>query len=102
MRSTSAFRAEYDHWWSSACSVHPEYEWRRRKTSNGGIQIVKQCLCCGHIMANPRKHSPDDIYLAEIDWELNDRYHAARSADLDAIHQKHAAMQYALVTSSQN
>jgi len=52
-------------------------------------------------MANPRKHSPEDAYLQEIDLKLRQSYQAARSAELDAIYQKHGAMQHALVTSTE-
>jgi hypothetical protein len=49
-------------------------------------------------MSNPRKHSPEDIYLDEIDCDLNARYVASRHAELDAIVQKYAATAHTFVS----
>jgi len=98
LRTSAEFRDEHNHWMNSACTTHDDYDWRRRRIAGGGIQIARQCLRCGHIMSNPRKHSPEDIYLDEIDCDLNARYVASRHAELDAIVQKYAATAHTFVS----
>jgi hypothetical protein len=96
VRYTPEFAADYKQWLAEECS-HRDIEWRRRTISNGHIQISKQCICCGHVMAGPRKHSPDDINLQATDTGLAAAYEARRSAALDVIFEKHAKTQNSLV-----
>ncbi|MBU0833250.1 MAG: hypothetical protein KKH33_12825 [Alphaproteobacteria bacterium] len=99
VRYTPEFAADYLQWRAEECN-HQDVDWRRRTISNGHIQISKQCIFCGHVMAGPRKHSPEDINLKATDTGLAAAYEARRSEALDAIFEKHFNIQDASVLSA--
>ncbi|MFB9951967.1 HNH endonuclease [Rhizobium puerariae] len=81
-------------WRERRCHNHPETDWRRFITSNGGVQIRRQCRTCGHLLGGPRKREPGDDQLPLADAEGEKTYEAARNAEYERILQKHARLQF--------
>jgi hypothetical protein len=90
---TPELGAELNDWRDEKCTDHPEVEWRQFPTSNGGVQIRRQCMICGHILGNSRKRMPGDDNLPLIDRKSPELYDAQRKNKYDAIIQRHAHRQ---------
>lgn len=85
---------EIEDWRNSKCSAHPRREWRRFRTSNGGYQVRAQCLDCGYILGGPRKQTPEDRELPEVDLDAYDAYEEIKRQEYARIEQRHAALQH--------
>jgi hypothetical protein len=90
---TEDYTAELNSFIDAFCTAHDQNEWRKLRISNGGYQVRKQCLSCGHVLGNARSHSGDDIFLRWTDPDLNSRYLAKRKSEYNALIQKHALKQ---------
>ncbi|MCQ1772876.1 hypothetical protein NOI24_16320 [Neorhizobium galegae] len=88
-----AYMADLNAFNATECITHEEYEWRKLPIAGGDYQVRKQCLCCGHVIAQARKQSEEDIFLHWTDPGAQGRYQAKRMIERDAIMQKHARLQ---------
>lgn len=96
---TPEYSAETARWRTRGCETHSTTEWRKHLTSNGAIQIRRQCLICGYILGNPRKKEYGDDLLPSTDPDAYSQYIENREAELEKITQKHALLQYQRETS---
>lgn len=93
-----ALSAELAAWRETDCEEHPRTELRRRVTSNGGFQVRRQCLDCGHVLGGALKQQPGHEALPEVDTSLREHYDQGRQRQYDDIYQKHALLQKARET----
>lgn len=91
--STPEWADETEAWRKAKCSDHETF-WCRLVTSNGGVQIRRQCRVCGYLLGGPRKREPGDESLPAYDPEMARRYYAERELQRLQILQKHARLQY--------